>query len=79
LPLTVIVVNNGGYAALTEFLAHFNLEQPIGTEMPGVDFVGLAQSLGCRGVRVDQPDDLAPVLSAAFESPVPILVDVVVA
>jgi benzoylformate decarboxylase len=78
LPLTVIVVNNGGYAALTEFLAHFNLEEPIGTQMPGVDFVGLAQSLGCRAVRVEQPDDLAPVLSAALQSLHPILVDVVV-
>ena len=79
LPMTFIIVNNGGYAALSEFLAHFNLKKPIGTEVRGIDFVGLARSLGCEGVRVERPGDLAPALRAAFQSPVPILVDVVIA
>ena len=79
LPITFIVVNNGGYAALSEFLSHFNLKEPIGTEVRGIDFVGLARSLGCAGVRVETPADLARTLRDACGSPVPILVDVVVA
>jgi benzoylformate decarboxylase len=79
LPITFIIVNNGGYAALSEFLAHFHLKEPIGTQVRGIDFVGLARSLGCAGVRVDTPGDLAATLRDAFASPVPILVDVVIA
>jgi benzoylformate decarboxylase len=79
LPITFIVVNNGGYAALSEFLSHFNLREPIGTVVRGIDFVGLAKSLGCAGVRVHEPGELATTLRDAIESPVPILVDVVVA
>ena len=78
LPLAILIVNNGGYAALGEFLSHFNLKKPIGTEVRGIDFVGLARSLGCDGVRVDDPRDLARTLRDAFQSPGPILVDVVV-
>jgi benzoylformate decarboxylase len=79
LPMAILIVNNGGYAALSEFLAHFNLKEPIGTEVRGIDFVGLARSLGCAGVRVEKPGDLAATLRGAFQSPVPILVDVAVA
>ena len=78
LPLTILIVNNGGYAALGEFLSHFNLKKPIGTEVRGIDFVGLARSLGCAGVRVEDPRELARTLRDAFQSRGPILVDVVV-
>ena len=78
LPLAILIVNNGGYAALGEFLSHFNLKTPIGTEVRGIDFVGLARSLGCAGVRVDDPRELARTLRDAFQSRGPILVDVVV-
>ena len=79
LPMTIVIVNNGGYAALSEFSSHFNIKQLVGTKLPGLDFVGLARSLGCTGARVDRPPDLAPTLRAAFTSSVPFLVDVVVA
>ena len=79
LPMTIVIVNNGGYAALSEFLSHFNLQEPIGTEVRGIDFVKLAQSLGWSGVRVEKPGELERTLRDAMESPVPILVDVVVA
>ena len=78
LPMTIVIVNNGGYAALSEFLTHFDLKEPIGTVVRGIDFVGLARSLGCEGVRVQKPSELAATLRDALQSPVPILVDVVV-
>ena len=29
LPMTIVIVNNGGYAALSEFTAHFNMKEPM--------------------------------------------------
>ena len=78
LPMTIVIVNNGGYAALSEFSSHFNIKQLVGTKLPGIDFVGLARSLGCEAVRVERPQELAPALRAALQSPVPSLVDVAV-
>jgi len=78
LPLTVVIVNNGGYAALAEFSSHFNIKQLVGTRLPGIDFVGLARSMSCNAARVERPDDLHSALTAALQSPVPYLVDVAV-
>jgi benzoylformate decarboxylase len=79
LPLTIVIVNNGGYAALSEFSSHFNIKQLIGTRICGLDFAGLARSLGCTGVRVERPEELAPTLTTALKSAGPFLVDVAVA
>ena len=79
LPMTIVIVNNGGYAALSEFSTHFKMTQLVGTRLGGIDFAGLACSLGCTGRRVEKPEDLAPALSDALQSPTPSLVDVAVA
>ena len=78
LPLTIVIVNNRGYAALAEFSSHFNIKQLVGTKLPGIDFVGLARSMGCEAVRVERPQELGQKLTAALQSPVPYLVDVAV-
>jgi len=76
LPMTIVIVNNGGYAALKEFSAHFNITQLVGTKLPGIDFVKLAESMGCQAARVERGDALAGALKTALASPVPYLVDV---
>jgi benzoylformate decarboxylase len=78
LPMTIVIVNNGGYAALSEFTAHFNIKQLIGTKLPGLDFVGLAAGLGCRAARVERADDLKEALVEALRSPTPFILDVAV-
>ena len=78
LPLTIVIVNNGGYAALSEFTAHFNIKTLIGTKLPGLDFVGLAKALGCSGARVERAQDLAPALREALASPTTFVLDVAV-
>ena len=78
LPLTIVIVNNGGYAALSEFCSHFNITQLVGTKLPGIDFAGLARALGCTAARIERPQDLAPALTDALKSPMPFLVDVAV-
>jgi benzoylformate decarboxylase len=79
LPMAIVIVNNGGYAALSEFSSHFNMTSLVGTELPGIDFVKLAESLGCRAARVERPADLAGALTTALGSSMPFLVDVMVA
>lgn len=79
LPLTVVIVNNSGYAALDQFAGHFGIDKAVGTAVPNIDFVGLAESLGCRGVRVERGDELAGALRDAFAADGPVVVDARVA
>ena len=79
LPMTIVIVNNSGYAALAEFTQHFNIKQLIGTKLPGLDFVGLAKAMGCTGSRVTRAQDLAGALRESLASPVPYVLDVSVA
>ncbi len=76
--LTVVVVHNARYAALDSFAAHFAIDEPVGTTLPGLDFVALAAGQGVPGVRVTRPDELAPALARALASRGPSLVDVIV-
>ena len=77
-PLTVVVVHNARYRALDQFAEHFGISKPVGTALPGLDFVALAAGQGVPGVRVERPDELAPALTEALRSPGPVVVDVIV-
>jgi benzoylformate decarboxylase len=79
LPMTIIIVNNSGYAALDQFAGHFGLAKAVGTSLPALDFVGLAQAQGCEGVRVELAQDLPGVLRKALQSTGPMVVEVRVA
>jgi benzoylformate decarboxylase len=78
LPITFIIVNNGRYEALHHFSKRFGLAHPVGTDLPGIDFVQLAKAQGCEGVRVNKAAELAAVLRGALDSAVPMLVEVLV-
>ncbi|WP_433693654.1 benzoylformate decarboxylase [Herbaspirillum seropedicae] len=81
LPITFVILNNGRYAALQDFAPVFGFgpEDPVhGTELPGLDFVALAHSMGCHGVRVSQAAALAPALREALCSNETRLVEIVV-
>jgi len=41
------------------------------------DFAAVARSFGVRGIRVEQPDEIAPALSQAIGAAEPVVVDVV--
>jgi benzoylformate decarboxylase len=79
LPITFVIVNNRRYEALHHFSKRFGLSKPVGTDLPGIDFVQLAQAQGCEGVRVTRAAELEPTLRAALAAPRPTLVEVVVA
>ena len=73
-----VVVHNARYRALDQFAEHFGISKPVGTALPGLDFVALAAGQGVPGVRVERPDELAPALTDALRSPGPVVVDVIV-
>jgi acetolactate synthase-1/2/3 large subunit len=43
----------------------------------GANFARIAQELGCLGIRVENPQEIAGALKAAFEADQPVVVDVV--
>jgi benzoylformate decarboxylase len=78
LPMTVVIVNNAGYLALKHMGTLFQMQELVGVDLPGIDFVGLAKALGCEAARVDGPETLNATLEKALRSDRPFLVDVVV-
>ena len=62
LPLTVIVINNAGYGAMRSFSQVMQVRNVPGLELPGIDFVRIAEGMGCDAVRVTKSPELAPAL-----------------
>ena len=52
LPLTVVVINNAGYGAMRSFSQVMQVRNVPGLDLPGIDFVKIAQGMGCDAVRV---------------------------
>lgn len=81
LPLTIVLVNNGGYRIIKQrLLALHGSRHFIGMdfENPKVDFVGIARALGASAVRVERAADLPAQLAAAIGRPGTKLIEVVV-
>ena len=82
LPVTTVILRNRRYGALHEFARFFGYkpdEQVPGTDLPDLDFIGLAAAQGVRGLRVERADQLRPALEQALASAKPMLVEVEVA
>jgi benzoylformate decarboxylase len=85
LPLTVVVINNAGYGAMRSFSQVMQVRNVPGLELPGIDFVKIAQGMGCDAMRVTKSSELAPalkrglsydgvsVIDVAVDSAVPLL------
>jgi len=78
LPVTLVIINNGGYRALDEFAPHFGMTALPGTRLAHLDFCALARAQGVEAVRVSRCAELAAALSLAFAAPGPMLVEVCV-
>jgi len=82
LPITFVILNNRRYAALQDFAPVFGFgpDDPVqGTDLPDLDFVALAQGMGCRGIRVTDAARLRDTLTDAQRAGTPVVVDVEVA
>ncbi|WP_316194775.1 benzoylformate decarboxylase [Bradyrhizobium sp. SZCCHNRI3052] len=78
LPLTVVVINNSGYGAMRSFSQVMQVRNVPGLELPGLDFVKLAEGMGCDAVRVNHAADLAGTLTRALAHAGTSLVEVMV-
>lgn len=78
LPLTVVVINNSGYGAMRSFSQVMQVRNVPGLELPGIDFVRLAEGMGCHAVRVSKAAELAEALKRGMAYDGTSLVEVVV-
>ena len=78
LPLTVLVLNNGGYGALKALGRAIGIDQPPGVDLPGLDLVAVATGFGCEAGRVTEAGALPDVLRGALAHTGPVLVDIAV-
>jgi benzoylformate decarboxylase len=81
LPLTVVIVNNGGYRIIKQRLLAFHGDDHyVGMDFvdPRVDFTGMAKALGLEATRITDASELKPKLSSAFNSRGPKLIEVMV-
>jgi thiamine pyrophosphate-dependent acetolactate synthase large subunit-like protein len=73
LALPVIVIDNHGFGEIRDNMVERSIP-PMAVDLRCPDFVLLAQSLGCLGVRVDSLGALAAQAAAALEAPCPTLI-----
>ena len=78
LGIAFLVVENGRYGILESVAEFAGLDGVPGLEIPGLDVVSLAESFGCRAVRVTAPEELRYAVATALDGDVPSLVGVVV-
>ncbi|MEU5953939.1 thiamine pyrophosphate-binding protein [Streptomyces sp. NPDC047525] len=72
LPVTWLIVDDGGYGILREYMSDA-FGEPTATELSRPDFVALAESFGVPGVRTT-PETLKDDLAKAFAEPGPSVV-----
>ncbi|HXA59166.1 MAG TPA: benzoylformate decarboxylase [Streptosporangiaceae bacterium] len=75
-PLTVIVLNNGGYGAVKALGRRIAIPDVPGSDIPGLDHVTVAAGLGVPGRTVTAAAELDAALSAALDHDGPYLLDV---
>lgn len=79
-PVIVIVLRNSDYSALKGFCDFTQVGRNVpGMDIPGIDMVKIAQGYGMAAQQVDRPEELEPVLRAAFAAHEPRLISVNVA
>ncbi|MBR1164515.1 benzoylformate decarboxylase [Bradyrhizobium elkanii] len=78
LPLTVVVLNNSGYGAMRSFSQVMQVRNVPGLDLPGIDFVKLAEGMGCEAVRVTKSAELAGAYQRALTHQGTSLIEVMV-
>jgi benzoylformate decarboxylase len=81
LPITFVLLNNGGYRIIKQRLQAFHgTNHFVGMDFrdPSVDFVGIAHSLGLNATRVGDPAEFGAALSSAIDRRSPSLIEVLI-
>jgi pyruvate dehydrogenase (quinone) len=77
LPVKVVVFNNGtlGFVELEQKSTGF---LDFGTELQNPNFAAMAEAIGIRGIRLEDPAEVEEGIAAAFAHDGPVLIDAVV-
>ena len=77
LPVKVVVFNNGalGFVELEQKAAGF---LDFGTELDNPNFAAMAEAIGIRGIRLEDPAEVDEGIAAALAHDGPVVVDAVV-
>lgn len=67
LDLTVVCVDNGGYAEIKQNEVDRGI-RPVGVDLVQPDWVALANAFGATGRRADTPDEIGSALAAAIDA-----------
>ncbi len=79
LPLIEIVVNNHVLGMVRQWQTLFYNKHYSATVLDdGVDYVKLAEAMGCKGVRVTTQEEFSSALSEALRSDKPVLIDCII-
>ena len=78
LPLTVIVLNNSGYGAMRSFSKIMQSQAIPGLDLPDIDFVQLAESMGCNAARVTEHKQLSVAMNNALAMTGSYLLEVII-
>jgi len=78
LPLTIVVINNSGYGAMRSFSQVMQVRNVPGLELPGIDFVKIAEGMGCHATRVSKAAELGEALKQGMAFAGTSLVEVIV-
>ncbi|MGW1910117.1 benzoylformate decarboxylase [Streptomyces sp. NPDC002076] len=65
-PVTYVLLDNGGYAAVQALGRRIGIAPVPGTDITGIDFAALAESFGCPAARAEHPDELPAALDHAL-------------
>src|SRR6266566_2242080 len=78
LQLTVVVINNAGYGAMRSFSQVMQVRNVPGLELPDIDFVKIAEGMGCDAVRVSKASELGAALKRGLTHQGASLIEVMV-
>jgi acetolactate synthase I/II/III large subunit len=76
--IKVVIMNNHFLGMVRQWQEKFYQERYSYSAMSVPDFVLLAQAYNAKGFRIEKPAELAPTMKQAFETPGPVLIDVVI-
>ena len=75
LPVTFVVMNNSGLGMVRDLRPQIKSGS---LTFATTDYAKIASAFGCRGVRVEKPEELAPIFKEAISAKEPMVVDVVI-
>ena len=78
LPITFLIVNNGGYGAMRSFSKLLKSDRSPSFDIDGIDFASIAKGFGCAAMRAARADELVPVLEQSYRSDGPVVVDILI-